>query len=105
MATRYKCRVFYVELPDGRIQVTDTVPGDQFDIARRMYIIGPAPVVLPELPQTKREHDDWLRDLISDGYVEMATSDVPDDDEPAVEVVEPDTRKWVDLPRELFEDE
>jgi hypothetical protein len=59
MAKRFICRLFLVTEKDGRIRVVYHDPGDEF-IVRPVDLIGPAPLELPDGPQTQEEHDAWL---------------------------------------------
>jgi hypothetical protein len=91
MAKRYTCHLYFVELPDGTIQVTYEEPADDA-IARPVDLIGPEPLEVPEYPQTQYEHDEWLRSILHPNgpYTERYSASRPTDLPPVEEEEVPD---------------
>ena len=58
MAKRYICHLYFVELPDGKTEVTYGEPAHDVH-ARPVDIIGPEPLQVPDHPQTQDEHNEW----------------------------------------------
>src|SRR4051794_16472005 len=73
---RFVSRVYVVELPEGRVQLSwDDHP--EAEIVRPVDFIGPAPLDLPQEPMTRQEHSAWEFRLCSSGGYHMRIADRP----------------------------